>query len=137
MCRVSLRAVHSPSPRGVCRPSRARVFKPRPVRHCPQRFCMSNRWSAGGLVVEDVAGFDGVEAVEADVAEGVTVGHLVVAVADFPVEHASGREIVDVSVLQHCRRGLPPVTFFVTHSAACWAVTACWARHDCCPLSKS
>ncbi len=105
-------------PPGVCRPSRARVFKPRPVRHCPQRFCMRNRWSAGGLVVEDVAGFDGVEAVEADEAEGVTVGHLVVAVADFPVEHASGREIVDVSVLQSCRRGFLPFGLNVFRSAA-------------------
>lgn len=58
----------------------------------------------GGFVVENVVGFDGVEAVEADVAEGVVVGHLVIAIADFPIQHACGWEVVDVAVL-HCRVG--------------------------------
>ncbi len=65
---------------------------------------MGDGGTAGGLILQGVTWFDGVEAVEANMAEGVVVGHLVVPVTDLPIQNTRGRQVVDVTVL-HCRVG--------------------------------
>ena len=69
------------------------------------------RWArieAARLVRKSVFGVDGVESIEGDVVEAVTVGEVVVPLAQLVLQRPAGRLIVDVPVLHRRARRLVP-----------------------------